>query len=194
MDGYCSDITRCVFTGDASAAPDVAEAYAVLHEAQAAAVAAATVGTPCEDVDRAARRRHRRRRVRRVLRAPHRPRHRARRARRPLHRRGQHDCRSRPDMRSASSRASTCRASGACAWRTSSSPPPTGPIPVNTVDHDLAAVADRLSRSHLEVGRLGVDRGERRELDRHVGADVSGEHALVERAVVDVRPLERLGT
>ena len=57
MDGYCSDITRCVFTGDlASTAPDVAEAYAVLHEAQAAAVAAATVGTPCEDVDRAARR------------------------------------------------------------------------------------------------------------------------------------------
>ena len=57
MDGYCSDITRCVFTGDvASDAPDVAEAYAVLHEAQAAAVAAATVGTPCQDIDRAARR------------------------------------------------------------------------------------------------------------------------------------------
>jgi Xaa-Pro aminopeptidase len=53
MDGYCSDITRCVFTGEP--ATDVAEAYAVLHEAQAAAVAAATVGTPCEDVDRAAR-------------------------------------------------------------------------------------------------------------------------------------------
>ena len=31
------------------------EAYAVLHAAQAAALAAATVGTPCEDVDRAAR-------------------------------------------------------------------------------------------------------------------------------------------
>lgn len=57
MDGYCSDITRCVFTGDiTSAAPDVAEAYAVLHEAQAAAVASATVGTPCEEVDGAARR------------------------------------------------------------------------------------------------------------------------------------------
>ncbi|MAT06077.1 MAG: peptidase M24 family protein [Acidimicrobiaceae bacterium] len=56
MNGYCSDITRCVFTGDVAAdAPDIAEAYAVLHEAQAAAVAAATVGTPCEDVDRAAR-------------------------------------------------------------------------------------------------------------------------------------------
>jgi Xaa-Pro aminopeptidase len=57
MDGYCSDITRCVFTGDVdTAAPDIAEAYSVLHEAQAAAVAAATVGTACEDVDRAARR------------------------------------------------------------------------------------------------------------------------------------------
>jgi Xaa-Pro aminopeptidase len=54
MDGYCSDTTRCVVTGDIPA--DVAEAYAVLHEAQAAAVRAGTVGTPCEDVDRAARR------------------------------------------------------------------------------------------------------------------------------------------
>jgi Xaa-Pro aminopeptidase len=53
MAGYCSDTTRCVFTGDV--APDVAEAYEVLHEAQQAAVLAATVGTPCEDVDRAAR-------------------------------------------------------------------------------------------------------------------------------------------
>lgn len=57
MNGYCSDITRCVFTGDVAAdAPDIAEAYAVLHEAQAAAVAAATIGTPCENIDRAARR------------------------------------------------------------------------------------------------------------------------------------------
>lgn len=53
MNGYCSDITRCVFTGDV--APEVAEAYAVLREAQAASVAAATVGTPCEDVDRVGR-------------------------------------------------------------------------------------------------------------------------------------------
>ncbi len=54
MDGYCSDITRCVFLGDPPA--EVAEAYAVLHEAQAAAVLAGTVGTPCEEVDRVARR------------------------------------------------------------------------------------------------------------------------------------------
>ena len=53
MNGYCSDITRCVFTGDV--ASDVAEAYAVLHAAQAASVAAATVGTPCEEVDRVGR-------------------------------------------------------------------------------------------------------------------------------------------
>ena len=53
MNGYCSDTTRCVFTGEIP--NDVAEAYAVLHEAQAAGVAAATVGTPCQDVDRATR-------------------------------------------------------------------------------------------------------------------------------------------
>ena len=53
MAGYCSDITRCVFTG--TPPPEIAEAYDVLHTAQQAAVAAATVGTPCEDVDRTAR-------------------------------------------------------------------------------------------------------------------------------------------
>lgn len=53
MNGYCSDTTRCVFTGEVPA--DVAEAYEVLFASQAAGVAAATVGTPCEDVDRACR-------------------------------------------------------------------------------------------------------------------------------------------
>jgi Xaa-Pro aminopeptidase len=53
MDGYCSDTTRCVFTGDVPT--EIADAYAVLQEAQAASVASAVVGTPCEDVDRAAR-------------------------------------------------------------------------------------------------------------------------------------------
>ena len=54
--GYCSDITRCVWVGSR---PDreYLEAYAVLHEAQAAAVAAATVGTPAQEVDRTARER-----------------------------------------------------------------------------------------------------------------------------------------
>jgi Xaa-Pro dipeptidase len=54
MNGYCSDITRCVYTGDI--ASDVSEAYAVLFEAEAAAVKAATIGTPCEEVDAVARR------------------------------------------------------------------------------------------------------------------------------------------
>lgn len=53
MNGYCSDTTRCVVTGEI--ASDVAEAYAVLHEAQEAGVSAATVGTSCEDVDRITR-------------------------------------------------------------------------------------------------------------------------------------------
>jgi len=52
--GYCSDITRCVSIGEPSA--EVADAYAVLLEAQQAAVASATVGTPCEEVDAVARR------------------------------------------------------------------------------------------------------------------------------------------
>ena len=52
--GYCSDITRCVHLGEPPA--EMAEAYAVLLEAQQAAVAAAVVGTPCEEVDATARR------------------------------------------------------------------------------------------------------------------------------------------
>ena len=51
--GWCSDITRCVHVGEPPA--EVAEAYAVLHEAQRAAAAAAVVGTSCEEVDAAAR-------------------------------------------------------------------------------------------------------------------------------------------
>ena len=52
--GYCSAITRCVHIGPP---PDgFAELYGVLHASQTAGVAEATVGTPCEDVDAAARR------------------------------------------------------------------------------------------------------------------------------------------
>jgi Xaa-Pro aminopeptidase len=51
--GYCSDITRTVVTGDPGA--EFRELFEVLRLAQAAAVAAATVGTSCEDVDRAGR-------------------------------------------------------------------------------------------------------------------------------------------
>jgi Xaa-Pro aminopeptidase len=53
MNGYCSDITRCVYLGEPSA--EVGEAYAVLREAQAAGVAAGVVGAACQDVDRASR-------------------------------------------------------------------------------------------------------------------------------------------
>ena len=54
MDGYCSDITRCVHTGPVPA--ERQEIYDVLFAAQAAGVAAGRVGSPCEEVDRAARR------------------------------------------------------------------------------------------------------------------------------------------
>lgn len=51
--GYCSDITRTIVTDE----PDrrFEDMFGVLEKAQAAAVEAATVGVPCEDVDRAAR-------------------------------------------------------------------------------------------------------------------------------------------
>ena len=53
MDGYCSDITRTVFTG--TPPEEFMDLYAVLHGAQAAAVDAARVGTRCQDVDGVAR-------------------------------------------------------------------------------------------------------------------------------------------
>ena len=52
--GYCSDITRCVHLGPPPA--EFRDLYTVLQDAQAQAVAAAVVGTPCEDVDAVARR------------------------------------------------------------------------------------------------------------------------------------------
>jgi Xaa-Pro aminopeptidase len=55
-DGYCSDITRCVWTGGEPPA-QVRELYGILQEAQAASVASAVVGTTCEEVDAVARRR-----------------------------------------------------------------------------------------------------------------------------------------
>ena len=51
--GYCSDITRCVYTGQPPV--EFSELYDVLFEAQSAGVAAVAVGTPAQDVDRAAR-------------------------------------------------------------------------------------------------------------------------------------------
>jgi Xaa-Pro aminopeptidase len=53
MDGYCSDITRMFSVGEPDA--HVRDVYAVLVEAQERGVSAATVGTPCEAVDGAAR-------------------------------------------------------------------------------------------------------------------------------------------
>lgn len=51
--GYCSDITRCVYTGDV---PDeFAALYDVLFTAQAAGVASAQVGATCASVDAATR-------------------------------------------------------------------------------------------------------------------------------------------
>lgn len=54
VDGYCSDTTRTVFTGRPPA--EFRDLYAAVQRAQALAVEAAVVGTPCEDVDGVARR------------------------------------------------------------------------------------------------------------------------------------------
>jgi Xaa-Pro aminopeptidase len=54
MNGYCSDITRTVWT-DGTPPAEFASLYAVLQKAQAQGVAAATVGQTCEAVDAAAR-------------------------------------------------------------------------------------------------------------------------------------------
>lgn len=51
--GYCSDLTRCVYTGQPPA--EFVELYEVLFEAQAASVAAAVPGTPVQEIDRAGR-------------------------------------------------------------------------------------------------------------------------------------------
>lgn len=51
--GYCSDITRCVYTGEPPA--EFQESYDILQRAQAAATQAAVVGASFESVDRVAR-------------------------------------------------------------------------------------------------------------------------------------------
>jgi Xaa-Pro aminopeptidase len=55
MDGYCSDITRCVFTGEI--APDVATSprRTTCCTTPSRPPSCGQVGTPCEDVDRTAR-------------------------------------------------------------------------------------------------------------------------------------------
>jgi Xaa-Pro aminopeptidase len=54
--GYCSDITRCVWTGGTDPPAEFRDLYTVLQLAQQAAVEAAAVGAACEDVDAVARR------------------------------------------------------------------------------------------------------------------------------------------
>lgn len=53
VDGMCSDCTRTVATGDPGS--EALEVYELVRGAQAAALGAARVGTPCREVDAAAR-------------------------------------------------------------------------------------------------------------------------------------------
>ena len=109
-------------------------------EAQADAVAAATVGHQLRGRGRGRPRPDRRRRLRRPLHPPHRSRHRRRGPRGPLPGGRQRASCSRWATPSRSSPASTCRGGGAPAWRTSSSPPTDGPRALNQADHDLVVV------------------------------------------------------
>jgi Xaa-Pro aminopeptidase len=53
MNGYCSDITRCVHIGQPST--EIVRAWDDLRRAQEAGVAAGRIGASCESVDAAAR-------------------------------------------------------------------------------------------------------------------------------------------
>jgi Xaa-Pro aminopeptidase len=53
VEGYCSDLTRVVFTG--TIRPEIAEMYDVVLRAQTAAIAAVKAGVACKTVDAAAR-------------------------------------------------------------------------------------------------------------------------------------------
>ncbi len=53
--GYESDITRTVWFGD-SPTDEFRKVFDVVHDAQSAAIALGHPGTPCQDIDRAARR------------------------------------------------------------------------------------------------------------------------------------------
>lgn len=55
MDGYCSDITRTVWTGGSEPPAEFRELYELLRDAQAKGVGAAAVGTTCEAVDKVPR-------------------------------------------------------------------------------------------------------------------------------------------
>lgn len=55
MDGYCSDITRTVWTGASEPPSEFRDLYEVLRAAQCRGVEAATIGTTCEDVDKVPR-------------------------------------------------------------------------------------------------------------------------------------------
>ena len=125
--GYCSDITRCVWTGGVEPPSEFRDLYAVLHDG----TAGRGRSRHRRHTVRGRRRRrppdHHRRRVRAELHPPHRPRHRHRGARGPVHRRGQlRGARAGPRLLGRA-RHLLRRASGERDSRTSSWPPTTGP-------------------------------------------------------------------
>ena len=122
--GYCSDMTRMIYTGPPPA--QFRELYDVLFAAQATGVAAATIGTAAQDVRPGHPPGDRRCGLRRAVHPPHRPRHRAVRTRGSLHRGGQRHPAGGRATPFPSSPASTWKGGGGHGWKTSSWPRRTG--------------------------------------------------------------------
>ncbi len=123
VDGYCSDITRTFAAG--AVREELRRIYAIVLEAQLAALAALRPGVTGHDADAVARARHRGRRLRRRLRARHRPRRGSGDPRVPTPRPAQSRHGWRRAWSSRWSRVSTCRTWAGCASRTRSSSPKT---------------------------------------------------------------------
>ena len=182
MDGYCSDTTRCVFTGEVPA--EIAEAYAVLHEAQAASVAVGRRRHAVRGRRPGGPRHHRRGRLGRAVHPPHRPRHRHGGARGPLHRRRQPPpagARPRVQRRARDLRRRSLGDAARGHRRRHRRPVPT---PLNASDHRLVPVDACRTRVRASAERRFLGRRRpRRQLDVDVGRVEAGERAAVERAV-----------
>ena len=136
--GYCSDITRCVWTGSPHA--EFSELYEVLFEAQAAQVGVATPAPKLKkSTEWGARSSPTRATASTSCTGPATASG-SRRTKTPTSSKATMS-RSWPATPSASSRASTSRASGAPGSRTSSWPAQTPADPLNRVDHNLAVLS-----------------------------------------------------
>ena len=184
MAGYCSDTTRCVFTGQPCRPRSPRPTPCCTRPRQASvasadgrhAVRGRRPGGPAS---------HRRRRLRRVLHPPHRPRHRAWRSTRTR-------TSSRATHRPLDGRPRLQRRAGHLRRRAVGDAPRghrrrhrRRPGPAERADHGLVASTAAQPALRANWASSGVG-GERRQLDDHVGGVDAGQRAAVERAVGQV--------